>query len=482
MIPGMRSHIRITNYAKRSRPGSAVAARDVPEGNEDYSQVFKELFCVAAADLAGMLNEPLENLGVLHDQIMSTGTLKKSARAKMFSHYPDRNAPEDTERASTTVFGRGQLLFIVREVNKLEANHLLSSGYRFAQVHQVIEPMARSMQITVKELQPRLDRMRVYPMLPRMLEPGVHLGCFALRPLFQRGFEILVPKDAKNLLPTVKLPFRNLEDWQISFINRFEDWDVSKCLQWLSKQSVIETVSERDKVFFGQLYNGIYALSQQINAEFFQIARLTARRFTTPSFDSETGQSGTCQVIAFRIIADVHQSKLLNDRVEFTSIPFFLAQQHIFPNSGDHRLFARRMHREFAAMFDQTKHHGSSGTVAGVGKSPHSFFTRTPTTPTAPRASQYYGRRSTSPATVREDNSSEKGLVDMDPGMGAFGGIHVSNEVTIDVSEVRRGDSSPNIEMSNLGVRTEAGVDSEKETFIDELMAITIQERRQQKQ
>ena len=63
-----------------------------------------------------------------------------------------------------------------------------------------------------------------------------------------------------------------------------------------------------------------------------------------------------------------------------------------------------------------------------------------------------------------------------------FGGIHVENEVSVDVTEARRGDRSPSVEMRNLGVFNEASVaPAERESFIDELMALTIGERRFQR-
>ena len=480
LIPGMRMHLRSSSFAKRSRPGSATQPRDSPDGTEDYSQVFKELFCIAASDLATMLQEPLENLGVLYDEIVSTGTTKKSRGARIFASSQTGISNDDIESSpSRIIFGRGQLLFIVRRADKLETAQLQASGFRFAPVPQVVEHLARSMQVTVKELQPRLDRMKEFPRHIRTLDPGVHLACFALRPLFQRGFDILVPKEAKNLLPTVALPIAALDMWQIDFITRFDDWEVGKCLQWLSKQSILESATPREKDFFGQLYNGLFALGQKINDEFFQSARLTARPLRAPCYNPETGMHGQAEIIAFRVIADVHQSRLLNDRVEFTSSRFFLCQQHVYQKSPDHSIFARRAHREFASLLERKER--PANPRASSSNYRRGFFGRMPSSPGVPTASTYSGQRDSSPSTVKEDSSSEKHLVD-EPTSAPFGGIHVSNEVTIDVSEVRRGDRSPDVEMSNLGVFSEAGVAPiERETYIDELISLTIAERRQQR-
>lgn len=476
----MRTHLRATSFVKRSRPSSAAPSRDHPDASEDYSQVFKELFCIAAYDLAMMFQEPLETLGILYDEIVSTGTLKKSRRpAKSSASTESGGENHDVERALARVtFGRGQLLFLVRRANKLESAQLQASGFRFAPVPQVLEQLARSMQVTVKELRPRLERMKDYPAQLPMLEPGVHLACFALRPLVQRGFDILVPKEAKNLLPTVALPMAALDMWQIDFITRFDDWEVGKCLQWLSQKSILDSATARERLFFGQLYNGIYALCQQISDEFFQSARLTARPLRAPCGGGpDPGSPSQAEIIAFRVIADVHQSRLVNDRFEFTPARFFLCQQHVYPKSPDHAIFARKAHREFASMLER-KDRDINARNSGINFR-RNFFGRMPSSPGF--SNTYLAQRDYSRATVKEDSSSEKRLVD-EPTIGQFGGIHVSNEVTIDVSELRQGDRSPHIEMATLGVFTEAGVAPvERETYIDELMSLTISERRQQR-
>lgn len=61
-----------------------------------------------------------------------------------------------------------------------------------------------------------------------------------------------------------------------------------------------------------------------------------------------------------------------------------------------------------------------------------------------------------------------------------FGGIRMSNETRIDVSDVERGANSPNIESASLKVHIKASIMVlESETFADQLMALTTAERRQ---
>jgi len=482
LIPSMRTHIRTGSFTKYNRSNSTAMARESPDGTGDYSQVFKELFCVAAQDLASMIQEPLEKLGVLYDEIINTGTVKKNAQGSMFSrNWP---AAEDLERANRVMtLGRGQLLFVIRKVDRLESAQLQASGFRFAPVHQVLEHLARSMQVTVEELRPQLEKMKEFPFRSKMLGPGVYLSCFALRPLYQRGFDILVNKDAKNLLPTVGLNCLSLEPWQINIIKRLDNWTVSRCLQWLSTeiQTMLVSLSEREKDFFGLLFNATYILSQQVNEDFFQSARLTSQVMRAPCFNEETGMTGQAEVIAFRIIIDVHQSSLLNERMTFTPTRFFLCQQHVYPKSPDHGIFARRVHQEFASVLERSDRNAERASTNSKSKGVRELFRRTPVSPRLSTLGSNPGRRGSSPSTSRGDASSEKDLIE-ETGSTPFGGIHVSNEVTIDVSQAQDGERSPDVEMTPLGVYAEAGVATvEKESYIDELLAITISERRQQR-
>ena len=493
LIPGMRNHLRTLNYVKDSREGSTSTGPDKVktslDGTEDYSQAFKELFCIAACDLASLIQEPLEHIGVLYDEIISTGTVRMGTKATLLSRTSGASILNDVERGRTgTTFGRGQLLFVVRHTNKLESAHLQAVGFRFAAVPNVIEHLARSMQVTADELSPRLDSMRSYSTPPQILEPGVHLACFALRPLFQRGFDVLVCKGAKNLLPTMSLPIPELSRWHMDFIRRMDDWTVASCLEWLRKTQFSR---KEEQHFAGSLFDGITALADQIENPFFQEARLTARPLRAPCRSPSGSQAmDEAMIVGFRVITDVYQSRALNRRFEFTPSRFFLCQQHVYKNSPDHEIFARRIHREFAAVVDRKD--------AGNGLNPRhsshgsklyhpemvSHMAASPQTPTS-RWKWPFPSRDPSPNRVKGDNSSEKNLVEVQsevPSNPPFGGIHVSNEVTIDVSEVRHGDGSPDIEMKNLGVYSEAGVAPiEKETFVDELMSLTIGERRQQR-
>ena len=450
---------------------------------EDYSQAFKELFCVAAQDLAFAIQEPLEKLGVLYDEIMSTGTLKKSKKAQLFIKAGNENDLECAVLPRSTIFGRGQLLFVVRKTDKNETAYLQSVGYRFASVPNIIDHLARSMQVTAQELFPKLENMRNYAVESQMLEPGVHLACFALRPVPQRGFDVLVRKNAKNLLPTYKMPLSEMSRWHQDFIARMDNWTVAEVLDALCRPN--SQMSSEERHFAREFSKGIAILRDQLESTFFPEARLIARPLRAPCRNpSGSGSPGQAMIVAFRIMADIHQTRSLNQEFEFTPSKFFVCQQHVYTNSPDHAVFNRRVHREFALLNQRKGKSNNDGRTSMISTKSfgRDLLSHMPASPTLPKWTMGYPKRATSPEDVmKSDNSSEKNLVEVQRVVSnnPFGGIHVSNEISIDVSEVSNGEMSPGIEMTKLGVHSEAAVAPiEAESFVDELLAMTISERR----
>ncbi|KAK3171200.1 hypothetical protein OEA41_003284 [Lepraria neglecta] len=168
---------------------------------------------------------------------------------------------------SSTVFGRGQLLFLVRRVNRFESARLQAVGHRFASIANVVDFLARSMEITREELMPQLENMRDNCEKEHFLEPGVHLARFALRPIFQRGVEILVRKDVGYLLPTIPLLGSKLEHWQLQILQHMNCWTVATYYKRLRGRSLF--VNEQEQQFVRQLFEAITGLANKIDRSFF---------------------------------------------------------------------------------------------------------------------------------------------------------------------------------------------------------------------
>ena len=492
----MRHHLRITNLVKATRPLPCVEVdrsdRNSIEHVEDYSLIFKESFCVAASDLAATMQEPIENIGVLYEDIMSTGTVRKNIKAKMFSKSRKLSRGNDVEKGMGFVtFGRGQLLFTVRRTNKLESTRLQAAGFRFASatVPNVLQNLARSMEVTPDELAPRLDRMREYAEKDQIYEPGVHLSCFVLRPLFQKGFHVLVQKDAKSLLPAVPLPIRQLEGWHVHFLAHMDNLTVTDCREWLRGRSH-HLATEREKQFSLQLLNAITELESQIRDQCFKEARLVARPFQAPCRNPNDSQAPEmADMIAFRTFADVHEYQS-NDGVQFAPFRFFASQQRAYKGSPNNEVFVRTIHREFLGILrsDDTKALSSApdGRNSSVCSENHSCapLRRLPThrvpSPTGSRGRWGFPGCSPCQEQISGDGSSEKILSQTEVDQG-LGGILNSNNISIDVSEVQQDDTNADVELSNLNLspsREARDATVEQETFIDVLLALTLNERR----
>lgn len=463
------------------------------ESSEDYSSLFKELFCVAAQDLATLIQEPLENVGVLFEGIMNTGTVHKAARKYFFRKLTPQNNLNDTledhieaaeKGRANIIFGRGQLLFVVRRVSRADSINIQAMGYRFAYIANVIETLARSMQVTKEELLPYIENLQKHAGNERVLDPGVHVACFALRPTFQRGFEVAVRRDARNLLPTCPLPESRLERSHIDILNHMDNWTIAMCCKWLRDKSL--SSDEEELQFHCQLLECITKLAKQIEKPFFHEARLVAQPFKVPCRVSDASLDlNYALVIAFRTIVDTHLYTTINESFMFAPSSFFLCQQHVYRKSPDHAAFARRIHRELAALAQNIDRRDEQSVNSSSRKSSQCvpLVRLNSVHPgneslSAPKKVYFPGRQLL--GIARSQGKCVDGRDSMTAGLNsAFGGIHVSNEIRIDVSDTRNGETSQEIEMTSLGVHSEAGVAVvEPETFADQLMALTTAEKR----
>ncbi|CZR66694.1 related to MHYT domain signalling protein [Phialocephala subalpina] len=475
ILPGMRNHLYHGSTRNGSRSGRK--SEDDPIDNKgesvgDYSIIFRELFCIAASNLAEQLNEPLENVGVLFDDIFSTGqtaTFKSAAR---------RSASEgsaDLERDSVAppILGRGQLLFLVRRANNREAERLAASGYRFTEIQNVVHIIAQSMQINCNDLQDRFSSMYEYSNEAHILNTGVHLALFAIRASIQDGFDVLVRKDARSQLPAMQLPIDDLNDWKISYLSQLDGWSVTACLKFLKAESGSSAILKRAQTFATQLHETLEELREEINDSLFDNALLIAKPVSAPccglSGDSKPAQA---TLIVFKMIVPIH-CRIRGQKLEFTPLSFFRTQQHVHRNSPSHAFFARMIHKEFGAILnrnrlptlvpeEQTKTSGLKFWDRSTHKKPRALL------------------------NVNSDNNSEINLMEMQK----FGGIMVSQEVSVDVRDLGNGGPGSVIddglggsqmeEMKLTRLGTTGGATKEvedPETYVDKLLAVCIDAR-----
>ena len=348
LIPSMRENLSAGNVVQvdRSMPGGD----DSIEMTEDFAGIFKQLFCVAAQDLALSMQEDLENVGALHDRIIDTGTV--AARLQIFR--PSSPSTSSTRRDLETgdsqwsTMGRGQLLFLVRHVNKSEAWKLQARGFSFAPVSVVIDQLAHSMRVTPQELQPHLADLLRYKDMPRPMKPGVYVSCFILRPLVGRSFNVLADKQARNLLPSTKLPLDHLEPWQGDILQACDGWEASKILRrWTSPSHFADSPSE-PAAFISTMVTALKELSERVGPDLFRSAKLAAKPFSGPA--GAASGSRSVIIIAFHLVCNVHASLPRFAHDQFVPCRLFLAQQHAYPQSTSLGNLASHVKQEFASL------------------------------------------------------------------------------------------------------------------------------------
>lgn len=446
---------------------------------------FKELFCVAANELAECIHEPLISLGVLFESIMLTGTIDKPR--KWFPRPLTANSLSHAEHGRMhPAFGRGQVLFLVRQANKRDAAQFQAAGFNFAYLTHIIPSLAQSMEVTIGELSGKLHR--IYRSLPyqSMIGSGVHIACYALRPKFPlRGWDILINEDRRNLLPSVRLTTTSLQSWQMGILTKLDNMTAKECNLYL--QHRISDAQGAEKAFLSSVDRAIGSLAAQIEHPLFDNARFRSHPYEVPCESLPGSQRrAKATVMMFRVIADAHYSSPLNGRFEFGSSRLFRAQQHVYPRSPDHGAFARQVHLEFAGLAEgRTEAKATSPIVSGYStprKPSKSSEGSSPAEPAVGTNGEHDSPFATSQWSLGKVGSEKK-----KPGQGYnarsfFGGIHVQNEISVDVSEVEeRPNSKHSSELSDLGMHSEVTVaPTEIDTFADELMLLLIEERRQQ--
>ncbi|RKK99895.1 hypothetical protein BFJ70_g17477 [Fusarium oxysporum] len=186
--------------------------------------------------------------------------------------------------------------------------------------------------------------------------PGVHIGFFAIRASVRSGFDVLVQKDARNVLPSMVLPLKTLDDWHLQLLKRFENMPVSKILQSLNETSVRQ--SDQESGFAAQLSETIKTLCDWTQEPLFEDAALTSTIVRVPCRDNEKWVQST--MIVMRLMIPIH-SVLSSPNCEFIPLSFFKMSQ---APAQFHHEFMQGVHQGFehiVKLADSGKGSQSSG-------------------------------------------------------------------------------------------------------------------------
>lgn len=376
IIPAMRLSIS-AHIEKRNLGGKGEVSLVDSDGDliKDYSIVFRELFCIAAADLADDLRIPMEELGPLYDDVIGTGqkiplsAIIKS-RIGIVSDLIEkiigdvkhkikggrriiRRPRKDIEKDAGA--GTGQLLFLAKKVQRREAEALQAAGFRFAKIEQVLSVLSHTMKIKDEDLTKHLTELWKFANQDDILDPGCHLAAFAIRASVRGGFDIVVRKDAKSQLPTMTLPFEKLEQWQLDFLTAMNTLNVTECQRFLSKAVKAKELPTREKTFSNQLLTTLQSLKYEIGDPIFSEACLISKPIEAPCRGaSENHRPGVALIIAFRLMVPINTRRAPGKKCAFAPLTLFKLQQRVYKNALDHSYFVRAIYREFSPIFAAT--------------------------------------------------------------------------------------------------------------------------------
>ncbi|KAH6645916.1 hypothetical protein BKA67DRAFT_525779 [Truncatella angustata] len=360
LLPWITTHL---DNLPRTTRGARHGTRLFEENGqlvENYDIIFRELFCLAADTLASRMQENIQDLGKLWGEILHTGAeVKTAARMSETFDVVTRSAPKEEAKDLSQLergisqrndgYGRGSLMFLVRHVkSQSEIARLEAAGYRFAETHRVIDIIKSSMQIKTRHLEQKLREMANHSELDGMLEPGVHVGLFALRARVDKfGFDVMVDAETRSNLPTQKLPYRKMEQWQKDILSDVEGLPVQTLLIRLA---MMQDGSPREVEFASQLRSAIAKLRGEIDDTALDSAVLSSKVVEAPCLPLDNTQTTpTCSLITLQVVLDIN-SRILNRKCDFIPLQFLKVHQMVYDNSAHHAAFSRALHREMSSV------------------------------------------------------------------------------------------------------------------------------------
>jgi hypothetical protein len=328
----------------------------------DFDTLFKQLFCVAAQEISDELRQPLQDLGTLYDDVLETA-------------IPVSRLSQAMGRSSLRT-GKGQLMFSVRQLQKHEATHFASMGFRFATIEHVTSALSRRIHVPEPTLQERLQDMRDYASSNRTFGEGVHIISFVMRPTVADHFEILTTKGAGNPLPSATIPMKGLQVQHLDLISHMEGWSMNTCLKYLSSPPAKQADLAVDE-FRRHLVEGIATLAKTLPEEMHSAARFSARPLVTPCraanrLSEEDLKPQQCTLLTFCVVGTL-DTQVPNPDLTFTPFRLFRVQQQVNDSIADRDGFTRELSQE---LFITDVCSGSTASEADLLASTKSAFLR----------------------------------------------------------------------------------------------------------
>lgn len=486
LIPKMKTHLGAAKAdgGEESRPvSSSSSATFEPETYSDYSVVFRERFCTAAASLAAAMHLPVEKIGVLYDRIVETGTLKPEDKVGRRRTLPTDKIVRDVEAGLTlNLFGKGQLLFLTKQLTPDDADKLLNAGFKFASVGQIGRNVAETMQIPLPALEVHFEGLRGYvEYLQSFEKTGTWLSCFAMIPKpNSKGFDVAVQKENQDQLPDVQLLPLEPQQWQVNFVHRMDGMRPRQCIVFLENRNNADAQRAAHEQHFATLMlQAVNDLGKQVPMEWFRDARFVSRPVYAHYTQEHRNRGMVSVVFAFCVIADLHTSVESCSAIARVPLSFFSTRQRCYAGSPDHSILARDIHQEFGPLLARKTNGKALSSKTKVSLHLPKSKTRLSKQPTPKVVSRRSSMGNSDESSMHElmDNPRRMGEVIMDKASDAdrdnvWGGILVNSE-TVVKSDSKSEFSHHSHNHLGTGMKVSVGTARQEDTFVDELFATT---------
>jgi hypothetical protein len=485
---GDDSNLR-ASVATESNPNAILPGDDWP--------IFCVQYCVAAQELAEDLAIRLQDLGVLHTGLTISGVDTSNSHARSGADSPKLKDVESIR--SEHPLGKGQVIFVLRNVDLHEAENLVACGFRFARLAnisgkstRVLEIMATKMQVRKGDLLSTLETMRpitsttIPAELNPCLKPNSHyISLFALRPRFQPSncrWDVMVYKEDLSMIPCFPYDInKDLEPSVQSMLQTFEGKTPNDMCSFFNDANQKHD-PETDGYLADWVTGAIRAFREHIPQQIFQNALFSPTPVRVPATGSVYGGQAYATIWSFTVILDVHNSSSGNQNLQYWSwVPFnfFRCLQLTGQDSPHHAILARKNHVEFSTIFGEASRHS---TIKSCRKD--TVLDRAYNTLTKIHCgTKTTSSRSRTPAIfTHSENSSQNKLVraptrDCDSQISAipyplpYGGIMISQDVVVQSN----GKFGAGIELQDIGLKSTAGVATdEKPIWVDDLYTVLV--------
>ncbi|KAL5341682.1 hypothetical protein BJX70DRAFT_43201 [Aspergillus crustosus] len=425
VVPYMRDRIDVEGAAHRGHMTKGIDSDKEAEANA-FDELFKRHFCVAAHELADELKQPLEDLGTLYDDVLTTSS--SSSRFSRAMGYSRHRA------------GKGQLIFTVRQVQKQEATRLAALGFRFTAIDHVTSLLASRMNVGSGALEVHLKDMRDFAASSRNFESGIHLISFIIRPTVRDRFEVLTAKGTGNPLPSMTLATKRLQLPHLELIAHMEGWSIPTCLDWLASKKA-QGYKEVDD-FREELMEALTTLALSLPPDVNQASRFSPRPLIAPCRPADGSTNKTCMILAFCTVGSL-STRITNPDYAFMPFRLFRIQQQVNSGATDVDGLAKELSK--GLLYSNIR--SGSATSADVTPSLRHKLSLWPS------RGRPHGRLRT---------ASQESLTDSTP----LGDIIVHREVKVDIAKLADPTSAVGKQASITVV--EAG-DAAAQTYVDEL-------------